>query len=1174
MVNLMEQIMLNIYAKDNASNVANKIDSSFQGMAGNISNAMQSMSSSMMNFSAVSENMMQGLTGKSAMENILGTSSKAETNKVLLNNMTETKKGAEDLYNTVDKVTDSSLTSMQELIPAMKAFKSATGASDKEMMNITDDMANFGAAVLAQTGSTDLAQQSMMDLSKGIKGAFAALDQYGITEESLRRTGYWNGDEKDVEGFMKAVTEVTGSTEELMKTNQGLDALIGKAFSRAGKKMGNEFLPVIKDIKQGFLDLDDEMGGNLTASILAASAGIETMNTALWNVSTTVQGIKDLGTAFSEVKNFASSAASAIKNMNKASESASDALNIGSNISDVAKPTTQYSAGATDILPNTMTYYDVIKSDLNMSRDERAKAMQLLDGDNKEVYKFGKLLEQHNNKLDDALATYKKTGNLAQYEKDVKAITKEKENLFKYIEEFGEVSTLSGGVFEGIDVADDIADSVKDVKKVEDSVEGVVEAGTAMGALGAEAAGASAGIEGAAVATTSISAAFTEMIVPLLAISAVIAIMIPIAAALAAEAMLFLKLLADFMSYLDFGSVDLKKSIDGIKEISEALAWIGVAMASLVFTNIMTGLATMTSGFMGMTGPLKKATAALSEVAVELQNFSVNPIDTSVVENLKGISESLGYVSNAMMSLTNVNITTGFSNFIAWALKFGSIGDGLAQAKSAIENASTQLKNFNVSPLPKEQADNIQNVCNSLASVGGAMSALTSIRDSQNWDAIFTSLMEGLFGEGVDIQTALWNVQDDIQEAGAALAAWGDIPDIPEGIGEKLQKVGDALGVVSETINKIWDLRDDVDWEAVGEGLFGGSDVKTALESIKNELITAANSLSGLAELPDINTDITTKITNVGNGIKAVSEVMGVFAGLTGMDMTALNSAVIATAVANVKSAATELSQLNETTFNADTANSVLNSIKSSLENLRNTLASTAGFTAPAQNIGTQIVNGVRTGMAPLGGTVQQGVASGINSASGQANSGGSNLGSQATNGFKSTLKLAETMAAEVGHTINAVTSKKQEAYNAGAALGNAFHDGFESAKGINVGSPGKLAHTMMDEVAYIKEAITSKYGDMKNTAAILGGYIVNGFNKNNFDFNNLDWNSSQMKSLETLNSNAPPRTSTSNNVTLIVAEGAVTVDARNKTTQEAKSILTLALEGLDHVTNIEVDGA
>ena len=195
MANTEEEILLTLGMTDKASGVA-------QSAASNIQSSLSSLNSAMMNFGQVTDNVMQSLTGKSAMDNILGTATKAETNKVLLNNMTETKKGAEDLYKTVDKVTDSSLTSMQELIPAMKAFKSATGASDKEMIGITDDMANFGAAVLAQTGSAELAQGAMMDLSKGIKGAFAALDQYGITEDSLKATGYWSGEEEDVKGFM------------------------------------------------------------------------------------------------------------------------------------------------------------------------------------------------------------------------------------------------------------------------------------------------------------------------------------------------------------------------------------------------------------------------------------------------------------------------------------------------------------------------------------------------------------------------------------------------------------------------------------------------------------------------------------------------------------------------------------------------------------------------------------------------------------------------------------------------------------------------------------------------------------------------------------------------------------------------------------------------------------
>ena len=102
MVNLADQVMLTIAAKDNASNVAKNIDGSFQGMASNISKAMGSISNSMMNLSSVSDNAFQGLTGKSAMDNILGTTSKAETNSVLLKNMLDdTEKHYDSFYEKI-----------------------------------------------------------------------------------------------------------------------------------------------------------------------------------------------------------------------------------------------------------------------------------------------------------------------------------------------------------------------------------------------------------------------------------------------------------------------------------------------------------------------------------------------------------------------------------------------------------------------------------------------------------------------------------------------------------------------------------------------------------------------------------------------------------------------------------------------------------------------------------------------------------------------------------------------------------------------------------------------------------------------------------------------------------------------------------------------------------------
>ena len=177
--------------------------------------------------------------------------------------MSDTADGADQLYQRVDEVTNSSLIGMQELIPVMKSFKSATGSSDETLSNVTDEIANFGASVLATTGSSELAQTAMEKLSYGIKGSYAALDQYGITEDSLKNTGLWSGKEDDVEGYMAAVNAVTGSTKELMSTNTGLDAQISKAFSKAGKDIGSGILPGVKQLKQAFLDLNKSSGGGL-----------------------------------------------------------------------------------------------------------------------------------------------------------------------------------------------------------------------------------------------------------------------------------------------------------------------------------------------------------------------------------------------------------------------------------------------------------------------------------------------------------------------------------------------------------------------------------------------------------------------------------------------------------------------------------------------------------------------------------------------------------------------------------------------------------------------------------------------------------------------------------------------------------------------------------------------
>ncbi|WP_296882115.1 hypothetical protein [uncultured Methanobrevibacter sp.] len=1318
MVNTAEEIMLTLEGRDNASQMFANVDKNAQSMASNISAAMSKVNMGLMNIGQVSDNVMQSLTGKSALDNIFGTTSKAETNAVLLKNMLDdTAKNYDKFYEKVDKTTDSSLTSMQELIPALKAFKSATGATDKEMTNITDEMANFGAAVLAQTGSTDLAQQSMMDLSKGIKGAFAALDQYGITQDALERTGYWNGDEKDVEGFMKAVQKVTGSTEELMETNTGLDALIGKAFSRAGKKIGNEFLPIIKDVKRGFIDLDNELGGNLTASMLVLGGGIDTLNQGFWNISTTANGLRDIGDGFEWLTK-------KIKGTTDAAEAAGDAINTISNISDMgagaaglggavgagaqagkkagkAEKAVEGGLGAmstADMLAN-------LKSKNNYSEEaikEASKSVKSSKQIQKEIdtaYDAEAKIFELMGKKDAAQANIDSgifgSGMRKQFQKQIQDVTDEMDNivgrdlwngiksnksslskvedesnsLWKYYQNIfdgqetamsnaekvssklgfkdkggigvfrelaeetsssrqeaskvltgldelkdvqdeiqwgmdytqsgflgklkmrkdkgvkGNVSDLLGGIknfFKGgeeiADVVDDASDIGKTLSGVDDIADGMsaaAAAGEAATAAGPAMEAGAAGGTAAAAGATSLSAAFTSMIVPLLALSAVIIVMIPIVALIAAEAMVFLRLLADFMQALNFDNVDLKGATKGIQQVATALAWVGVAMAAMSFTSIMTGLAVITGGFMGILGPLDIAVNALKQAGQKLSQFNSVAIDPSVATKIKTISETLGSVAEAMGSLTWNNIVTGFSNFVANLLGFSSVTDGLEQAKNDIIKASEKLNEFSgITALDEGVAQNIQNVCNSLASVGDAMGALRSIRDGQNWDDIFGSLMNGLFGEGVDIQTALMNVKDDIIQASQALAQFEGISEIPEDISGKIQKVGSTLTTVNDTVNTIKEMVGS-GFDNWVEGLFGGYDVAGGLEKIKTDLITASQKLAELSALSEIDEGITEKITQVGAALQKVSEVSTTLTTIGDSGIGEFDSSIITTAVNNVQTAATELARLNEVTFDGATADTMLGAIQTTLENLKTTLAAASGFTEASMSIGTQIITGVQSGLAPLPGAVQTSVSSAINSAGSQALAGGAMLGRATTTGMKSTLQLASVMSAEMDHVKAAVDNGIAAAKSAAEGGAKEVVEAFKS--GINVGSPGDIARTMKQEMLYTKQFIQAAYEPLARASYEVAKGIVGGFGNPSLDMdmgmfsNGGQLTAEHIGALKTTISNAPEKQD-NRPVTIIVQEGAVRIDARNHTVKDAQRLMITAFEGMNHITNIDVD--
>lgn len=1185
----MEDIMLTITANDQASSTFESISSAARSSLNNITSGMNNISSSM-------DNMLSSVTGKSAAESIFGTSSKNETNKVLLSNMTESQEAADALFKHVDDVTNTSLTSMQDLIPAMNAFKAATGATDDEISYASDGMANFGAAVLAQTGSTDMAAGAMMDLSKGIKGAFASLDQYGVSQDALMRTGLWSGQEDDIKGYIDAVTEVIGSTDALMETNEGLDAKIGKAFSSAGKKVGNEFLPGIKSLKQAFLDLNSSMDGNLAAGILVTVQGIDMLGQGANTVSQLVNGASDLKKAWDAAGTGIGMVADKFKKMTEAAEEAK-----------------------------------TVKDSATLINEAAAHAN-------------------------------------------------------------GGSSMLPGGV------------SVEATESVVDEVDDIVKAGEPLKTIGPEAAAEGAMAEEAAVGFGSLGAGITSMLVPLLTIAAVIAIMLPVVTAIAIEAIACLKLVQMAIDAMDFGSVDLNSAIEGIQQLATALGWIGVAMAAMTFANVMTGLAVMTSGFLGMTGPLDIAVNALKEANNKLSELGDSRIDPSIPNNIKNISDSLMAISTAMGALTWTNIVTGFSNWIAGALGFGSVTDGLEQAKNDIIQASNKLQEFSsLTPLDKSVADNIKNVCDSLASVGDAMDALRSMRDGQNWD----TFVGGIF-KGADIQTTLNDVKDDITKASTALAGFTGLSEIPKDVSGKIKKVADTLKSVSESIETLRKLRDDSNWDSGMGKIFQGSNIAETLESIRKDMFTVSAKLRTLHDISNIpegtnkkinivvktlqsvmkaieelnkikGTDITTdsnkitksiedarkvlyqtsaqlrslhdisaiqegtgeKIKRVGNTAKKVMDAIKELNNIKGQsiqstdliqsirdarkvifdtsaelrtlnDISNINDGAnekigkvsstankvmeavqslnkvpksvpqdgtISQAVTSVKTAATELNKLSGTTLDGG-VEGILGSISSALDSLKTTLQSSSeGFYSSGASIGTSIKNGLNSTLV-LTPTVTTAVTTATSAAASSGWTGGAYIGQSTTGGFQSALQLEQAMSTEMEHVKSAVDSGISAAKTAAENGAKDVVAAFKS--GVNVGSPGDIANTMRDEMAYTYDFLKRGGLQLASTSYNVARDMVHSFGNPNFNvndiFNGLNNLLSPMGAINTLSNigsfiNPAQGLHQSKQIIFNFSNGCVQVDARNKTAREAQGLLTLALESMDHVTDVQVDG-
>ena len=1123
-----EEIMLTFFGKDEVSNVAKNIDKNVQSMGSRALTAGNNINSGLLQVSSGLDSMVSKVNGgKTAMDNIFGTSSKAETNSVLLKMMSSTSEAASKLNQHVDDVTNSSLVSMQSLIPAMNAFKTATGATDQQIYDATEAMAGFGAKVLAQTGSTELAETAMMDLSKGIKGACASLDQYGITVDALKSTGLWDGDENDIEGYMAAVQQLTGDTKELMETNEGLDKQLEKQFSSAGKKLGNEFLPGIKDAKRALIDLNKATGGGLFAGILGATAVVDTASTWGQTITNMANGVKSLQEGVGGLKSVWESVTSAVKGTEAAVEGVADATNTVSNVSDIAAGGAQVAGGVTESKASIgatgaeagLSAFDALKKDNDKYREEAGTLLKDLEKNGE----LGNKVQNTSNKVysKDLLKSPKGIKDQVSDGWDSSIINRIK----NYSKSQEEISDALDTAIDGVDI---VADKSKSMKKSGQAMEGLGEvAGMIPAGVGAEAAAGATEATAASAGLSGLGASISSMLAPLLTIAAVVAIMIPVVVALAAEALIFIRALAEVFKALNFDKLDLSGDIDGLKQIGVAIWELCKAMAAVVATSWLTLVYQGISAIMLFNDPIKVAVDELKKTATLIKGFSEITIPENVPSNLQALSTSLGAVAKAMWSLESVGVSVLAGSVLTLNGYLGTLSQNLAIAKKELTESAKQINSMSeLDTIDEGVASKLEAVTSSLANVGKAMGALSDV----NWDINMGNIVNlgGAFGT---ITSHLEDAKDEIIKAAPVINQFSSLPDIDESAGEKLKKVSDGIKNVADSLKNLNSLSSSMggDNGALGT-ILKKLQIGESIRAAKSALTDAAKQLQGLNDLPDIPDGIKTKLSKIGS---TTATVINTLKPLTSIQNMNVNSASIASKVAQaryaISNSAIHLASLSGISTIPDDIPTKLSKVGSTAATLINTLKPLTSIANSEVNAGAinakvaqarYAISNAATHIASLSGisTIPENIGETLNRVSTSARQ----VATAATNlntipvvtatsanimlaviAIKTAIMQLNSLAGTtlnggIGALLTSVTNALNQLKTTLYAMSSGFYSaganiGLSIVNGVNTG----LAPLSGITIARVASATNSAVGTGRSGGAKIGRAVTQGFKQN-----------------------------------------------------------------------------
>lgn len=221
-----------------------------------------------------------GITGVASLSELtIGLSLSRQKMSTLNASIMQSKEASQQLLNTIDNMTNTSVVSMDQMVNAMNKIKLSTNMTNEQLAGTTNAVMKLGEASILMGNDAETAGYQMGEAFSGLNGDFQILkENFGITKEKMQSMG-WSGQADDVEGYTQALEKCLsglGDLSAVMDTDAGAIEVLKKSFRTAGRHLGDVFTPILGDVARGLVSIDRVCPGTFQG-ILSIAAGVSVL---------------------------------------------------------------------------------------------------------------------------------------------------------------------------------------------------------------------------------------------------------------------------------------------------------------------------------------------------------------------------------------------------------------------------------------------------------------------------------------------------------------------------------------------------------------------------------------------------------------------------------------------------------------------------------------------------------------------------------------------------------------------------------------------------------------------------------------------------------------------------------------------------------------------------------